>query len=212
MVVWDTLVNGQHPFVHGVEGQSIFGQLFDGSGAALGDRITIVTYPEGSHGENPLATAIGPKGDFVVTWTADNADGYEHEAYARYYDPGGSPIGGAMRLNVNRDGNQYNWSQYASSDARGQFVAVTSSRGLDGQSSTLNAQVLTTTPVCADADDDDEITAVDALIVLKAAVLLTNCHPCLCDTNGNSNVRATDALIVLRKSVGLSASLDCLPC
>jgi hypothetical protein len=55
------------------------------------------------------------------------------------------------------------------------------------------------------------ITSFDALAVLRTAVGLDPCKPCICDTDQSGGVFANDALLVLRKAVGLSIILDCPP-
>jgi cysteine-rich repeat protein len=66
-----------------------------------------------------------------------------------------------------------------------------------------------TTEVCGDANDDDNITATDALFALRAAVGNGSCPLTVCDANGNGQVAAADALAILRVAVGGGAALDC---
>jgi hypothetical protein len=56
------------------------------------------------------------------------------------------------------------------------------------------------------------VTATDALFVLKAAVGLETCDPCVCDTSGDGSISASDALITLRVAVGIPQELGCPPC
>lgn len=65
---------------------------------------------------------------------------------------------------------------------------------------------------CGDATGDGDVTATDALAVLRAAVGAGNCRDCACDTNGDTSVTATDALVVLRLAVGLPVTPACPPC
>jgi Dockerin type I domain len=67
-------------------------------------------------------------------------------------------------------------------------------------------------PVCGDASGDGEITARDALLVLRTAIAASTCAACVCDVNESGSVNATDALAVLRASVGLGKPLDCPAC
>jgi CSLREA domain-containing protein len=56
------------------------------------------------------------------------------------------------------------------------------------------------------------ITASDALIVLSAAVGVSQCPLCVCDVNDSGGTTATDALTLLRFAVGQSVTLECPPC
>ncbi len=68
-------------------------------------------------------------------------------------------------------------------------------------------------PVCGDVVEPwDEVTAGDALIVLRASVGLVSCRGCVCDVDRNGSVVVTDALRVLREAVGMTNATDCAPC
>src|SRR5688572_17245894 len=54
---------------------------------------------------------------------------------------------------------------------------------------------------CADATQDGELTATDALAALRGAVGADACAPCLCDVNGDGQITASDALAILRAAV-----------
>jgi hypothetical protein len=56
--------------------------------------------------------------------------------------------------------------------------------------------------VCGDVNGDGELSAADALGVLRAAVGLFVCPLEVCDFNGSASLTATDALAVLRAAVG----------
>ena len=79
---------------------------------------------------------------------------------------------------------------------------------------TMPTTSTTTTPssVCGDVTGDEAITASDALAVLRGAVGLGVCEPCICDADGSGTVAATDALLVLRVAVGQTAALECPAC
>jgi len=51
--------------------------------------------------------------------------------------------------------------------------------------------------------------ATDSLFVLRAAVGIGTCKPCVCDTDASGLIAATDALAILRSAVGLGPSLAC---
>lgn len=63
--------------------------------------------------------------------------------------------------------------------------------------------------LCGDVTGDGEITAADALAVLRGGVGAIDCPDWLCDVNASGSVSATDALAVLRTAVGVAASTWC---
>jgi len=74
------------------------------------------------------------------------------------------------------------------------------------------ASTTTTTlaaPLCGDVTGDGDLTASDALGVLRAGVGLAGCDPWVCDYNGSGALTASDALAVLQAAVGVGATSDC---
>jgi hypothetical protein len=65
---------------------------------------------------------------------------------------------------------------------------------------------------CGDANDDDAISAADALLALRTAVHTASCSACSCDTNSSTVVTAADALQILRRSVAPKIELRCPDC
>jgi len=66
---------------------------------------------------------------------------------------------------------------------------------------------------CGDADANGTLSAIDALITLRAAVSIGTCELTTCDADGDQIVNATDALLILDAAVGINASLVCpAPC
>jgi hypothetical protein len=66
--------------------------------------------------------------------------------------------------------------------------------------------------ICGDASEDEDVSATDALLVLRTAVGTRTCDLCLCDVNGNGAVSSSDALLVLREAVGQSVTFNCPAC
>ncbi|MFN2426118.1 MAG: dockerin type I domain-containing protein [Candidatus Binatia bacterium] len=65
-------------------------------------------------------------------------------------------------------------------------------------------------PPCGDVNDDCNLTAGDALVVLRAAVgLVTECTIEICDFNGSGEISSIDALATLRAAVGLPNNPQC---
>jgi uncharacterized repeat protein (TIGR03806 family) len=87
---------------------------------------------------------------------------------------------------------------------------------IDQLATSTSTSTTTTLPPEGDCGDPTaphgEVTAGDALWVLRAAVGAATCHPCTCDVSGNGSVTASDALIVLRFAVGQAETLHCLAC
>ncbi len=66
---------------------------------------------------------------------------------------------------------------------------------------------------CGDPDGSGLPSASDALFVLRVAVGLDSCHPCVCDVDGSGPpVTASDALRLLRRAVGQPVQIDCVAC
>jgi len=100
-------------------------------------------------------------------------------------------------------------------------VAPETTTTLEAATTTTIAVVTTTTlvsgtttttlesPLCGDFTGDGELTATDALGVLRAATDLEECDLSVCDFTGDSNITAIDALAVLRASVDLPSDPNC---
>jgi hypothetical protein len=68
-------------------------------------------------------------------------------------------------------------------------------------------------PQCGDpVSPHGRIGATDALLVLNAAVGVTECDGCICDVDSSASVVATDALLVLNRGVGLAVEISCPVC
>ncbi|HYB98705.1 MAG TPA: dockerin type I domain-containing protein [Candidatus Limnocylindrales bacterium] len=82
----------------------------------------------------------------------------------------------------------------------------------EGTSTTATSTTTTTeTPaiVCGDANDDGDVKASDALIVLRAAIGVGQCALARCDADGSGALTASDALRVLKKAVGTDIAMLC---
>jgi len=67
---------------------------------------------------------------------------------------------------------------------------------------------------CGDPDNSGTVNASDALFVLRVAVNISACDPCVCnvDNAGTPPVSASDALRVLRRAVNIPGALVCPAC
>jgi len=52
----------------------------------------------------------------------------------------------------------------------------------------------------------------DCLYILRTAVGISLCEPCVCDANGSGQTTAGDALLCLKDAVGQPVTLDCPAC
>jgi hypothetical protein len=96
-------------------------------------------------------------------------------------------------------------------------TTLESTTTLPATTSTTTEPSTTTTvpdaPLCGDFSNDGEITAPDALAILRAAVDLESCAPCVCDVTDSNGITATDALATLQNAVGTpGADLNCPAC
>jgi len=67
-------------------------------------------------------------------------------------------------------------------------------------------------PLCGDADQDNVISASDALQILRRAVNpAVICPVFLCDTDSSGEILAGDALLALERAVGIPVVLNCPP-
>ncbi|MFN2375713.1 MAG: hypothetical protein ABR538_04200, partial [Candidatus Binatia bacterium] len=66
--------------------------------------------------------------------------------------------------------------------------------------------------LCGDANRDLNVSAPDALFVLRASVGSEECLLCICDANGSGGISVTDALAVLKVAVGLNQPTTCPAC
>src|SRR5688572_14269576 len=81
----------------------------------------------------------------------------------------------------------------------------------DPTTTTTTSTTTTTLPsiLCGDANNDETISAPDALFALKTSVGTAECIPERCDYNGNGMVQSSDALLILKVAVGASIEPQC---
>jgi DNA-binding beta-propeller fold protein YncE len=80
-----------------------------------------------------------------------------------------------------------------------------------GEPPTTTTSTTLEPPACGDVNDSGEVTAIDALTILKAAVGGDQCDalPCVCDVAGGGSINTTDAQLALRIAVGLAVPSFC---
>ncbi len=127
---------------------------------------------------------------------------------------------GSCGAKVCADGSRpdsYDWMSYYHcspghfTDEQRDFVRCMLDHEMLGWNADASPPPTTTLPeaLCGDATGDGDITAADALSVLRAGVGAVDCPGWVCDVDDSGNVSATDALTVLRTAIGVEASLRC---
>ena len=204
------------------DGAGIFAQVVDQAGQKLGGEIAVNTYTTGRQGR-PYVAASGI-GEFVVTWPSYLQDGSGYGVFARYFEEVGAVASQEFQVNEFTTGDQGGIPGIkidVEMDTDGEEFLIVWEGRTDGFNSGILARTycaparscgdVACTPVF-DGMGDRSLTTSDALEVLRAAIGLTQCEPCICDTDSSGSVSALDALRVLRSAVDLDVSLSCPAC
>ncbi len=112
VVVWQSYRDGG--------GYGIYGQRYDGAGAAQGAEFRVNTYTTGD--QTYPSVAMSPTGAFVVVWESQSQDGSGSGVFGQRYDASGATQGGEFRVNVTTAADQLN--AHVGVDATGRFVVV----------------------------------------------------------------------------------------
>ncbi len=129
-----TLANGSYVVVWQSSGQDdgfssgVYGQLYSGSGAAIGHEFQINKYTTDDQ-NNPVVSALSD-GGFVVAYGSEGQDGSDSGVYGQFFDDLGNQLGHGFRLNDYTDSEQGVPAIAALTDGR--FVATWQSMGQDG--------------------------------------------------------------------------------
>jgi hypothetical protein len=116
IVVWQS-------FAQDGDGQGIFGQRFDRSGAKIGSEFQVNTYTPG-HQEYP-AVAVDPKGNFVVAWQAETYHAHgQHGIYSQRFNSGAEKVGPEVPVVEAFTTTQKLAHPSVAVDGRGNFVVV----------------------------------------------------------------------------------------
>jgi len=91
VVTWTS--NGQDG-----DGNGVYGQRFDATGAAVGSEFRINTYTTDSQQDCSVAGLSG--GGFVVTWSSYSQDGSLYGIFGQRYDSNGVAAGSEFRVNT----------------------------------------------------------------------------------------------------------------
>ena len=198
----------------------VYAQRFDSAGNRVGTEFLVNSYTTGNQGGPGVAA--GADGSFVVTWESRAEDG-DYGVQAQRYDRSGAADGTEFRVNTYTTNSQTRSAVAAGAD--GNFIVVWKSSGQDGDEDGMFGQLLCVDSnanaicdgreskrACGDSADSEGITATDALFVLRTAVGLSACLPCVCDADASGSIVASDALRVLSASVRQDIEMLCVPC
>jgi hypothetical protein len=215
VVVWESeLQDG--------DGEGVFGQRFDADAVRAGGEFAANAHIGGDQ-NGVSVTASGELG-FVVVWESADQDGAGAGVFARGFTAGGAPLGDEVQVNAYVTGDQADPS--VTSDADGDVIVVWSSERQDGNKEGMFGRPLRVeaapAPHCGDPIDPSPasevaagagfVNATDALGVMRAAVGMAVCEPCVCDVDSSGKIVVTDALLVLKRAVDDSTLLQCPPC
>lgn len=110
-------------------GSAVYGQRYDGAGAAAGDVFRVNTYTTGDQAFSSVAGLRGG-GGFVIVWTSDGQDGSGQGVYGQLYDANGKRTGREFHVNTYTADNQF--SPRVAALGGGGFVVTWISTGQDG--------------------------------------------------------------------------------
>ncbi len=130
VVTWESY--GQDGSRHGV-----YGQLFDGNGAKIGNEFQVNTYTT-NHQWRPSVASFS-NDNFVVTWGSDGQDGDNWGIYGQLFDGNGAKIGNEFQVNTYTNNSQSSCS--VASFSNGNFVVTWSSDGQDGSDFGVYGQI-----------------------------------------------------------------------
>jgi hypothetical protein len=193
----------------------IFAQIVDRNGAKVGPEMAVNTYTLGV--QRAPQVVADPQGGFLVLWNSEGQDGDGNGVYARRFTADGSWDGSEFRVSSTAKGDQFVGGRPAVFSAPDQFFVTWTDFGRDGSGQGVFAQrfevVPRLGPMCGDAVGQDlQISAGDALAVLRAAVGRNECALCVCDFDGSETVTSSDALAVLQWAVGVENEQRCSSC
>ncbi|MHC5858254.1 NHL repeat-containing protein [Nostoc sp.] len=115
-------------------GSGIYAQRYNSAGVAVGSEFRVNSTTSGN--QNNSTIAIDAVGDFVISWTGQDASG--SGIYAQRYNSAGVAVGSEFRVNNTTSGDQNNST--IAIDADGDFVVSWQSYGQDGDYYGIYAQ------------------------------------------------------------------------
>ncbi|REK09046.1 MAG: hypothetical protein DWQ37_19500 [Planctomycetota bacterium] len=106
----------------------IYAQRYDAGGVPQGGEFQVNSYT----GDvlRWSSAAMGPDGDFLITWGSDNQDGSDGGVFAQRFDASGTPQGGEFQVNSFTAGSQLFGK--AAADDEGNYLITWQSDNQDG--------------------------------------------------------------------------------
>lgn len=93
------------PGTDGSDNEGVVGQLIAADGSPIGENLRINAFRKGS--QLGAAVAATPNGGFLVAWSSGaGQDGDGYGVFARQFAANGLRLGGEIRMNLARQGNQ----------------------------------------------------------------------------------------------------------
>jgi hypothetical protein len=116
-----------------------------------------------------------------------------------------------MRCTLDHEMRTYNWSLVTGATTTTTTTSTTTTTTTTSTTTTIapTTTTLPEPPACGDVNDDGELTAADALAVLRAGVGSLECEDWQCDYDGSGRISAVDALEVLKAAVGAGRPPAC---
>jgi hypothetical protein len=109
----------------------VFAQRFNAAGVAQGLSFQVNDVLTDYYNQQFSSVAMDASGEFVITWSsAQQADNWTYNVYAKRYDEKGRAIGGEFLVNQTTSGDQV-YSR-AASDRAGNFVIVWEGKSANG--------------------------------------------------------------------------------
>ncbi len=172
---------------------AVSARRFSQDGSPLGDDFLVNTVIHRSQDDADIG--VSSDGRFVIAWTSDEeyfAGDPDNNVHMQVFDKSGIRSGAVFQVNTYTPYSQ--GFPAVDMNAAGQFVVVWDSSYQDGSTVSVYAQRFTLDPICGDANGDLTVAATDALLILQAAVGISQCEACVCDNAAPAGVTATDAL------------------
>jgi hypothetical protein len=140
--------NGNFVVVWESEGQDgsedgVFARLYNNTGTPIGTEFQVNTY--NTSFQRQPSVAMGPSGNFVITWESNEQDGSARGCYAQRYNHTGTPIG--LEFQVNTYTQDIQDDPMVAMDSDDNFVITWMSNGQDGSSSGIYAKEYVSTGI-----------------------------------------------------------------
>ncbi len=147
-------------------------QRFDANGLKLGNEVDLPFFYNYNDQHAPVV-AVHSGGNYVLTWSELEGYGYNSDVFFQRYDKGGTPLGGAVRVNDD-PGKESQGQPAIAMDGNGNFIiAWTDSRAGNSdvyfQRYNSNGSTIGSNSRINDDDESNPASSTDPAIVVDAA-------------------------------------------